>query len=164
MTKDSFSYLAMRGEKRIENLEPLRKEEIREVARGVLAELRRRAAKITVAAGILLMISTLAFAMPETLIDKIANAIYLAEGGRKAVKPYGILSIPCDSESECRRICRNTIRNNFKRYLDAKAYLRETYLEFLSRRYAPIGAANDPRGLNQNWIKNVTFFLERGSA
>lgn len=32
----------------------------------------------------------------------------------------------------------------------------ETFVEFWGHRWAPVGAANDPRGLNANWIRNVT--------
>ena len=56
---------------------------------------------------------------PETIPDEqIVNAIYLAEGAEKAVKPFGILSVPCEGYDECRQICLNTVRNNRKRYKD----------------------------------------------
>lgn len=109
--------------------------------------------------GMLMGLSML-FSVPvraEISVNKIVDAIYLAEGGEKAKKPYGILSVPCDSEASCRRIAENTVRNNFRRWLDAGA--EGDYLEFLARRYAPIGASNDPRGLNQNWLSNVRYFM-----
>jgi len=93
----------------------------------------------------------------EISVPRIVDAIYLAEGGEKARKPYGILSVPCGSKAECRRIAERTVRNNFKRWADAGA--EGDYLEFLARRYAPIGAENDPKGLNENWLKNVRHFL-----
>jgi len=91
--------------------------------------------------------------------EQIADAIYKAEGGSKAKKPYGILSIPCDGEESCRVICINTIRNNRKRYKDYGHKKYDTYLKFLASRYAPIGAENDPTNLNENWLKNVKYFL-----
>lgn len=90
--------------------------------------------------------------------DAIANAIYKAEGSEKAKKPYGILSVPCEGEKDCRKICLNTIRN--QRIRHAKHDCGFTYLECLSRRYAPISAKNDPLMLNQFWLGNVTYFLE----
>lgn len=33
-------------------------------------------------------------------------------------------------------------------------------LEEFARIYCPIGADNDPKGLNKNWLKNVRFFLK----
>lgn len=92
--------------------------------------------------------------------DIIANAIYKAEGGTKAKKPYGILSVACEGEAHCRRICINTIRNNFVRYqIDNKGY--KDFIEFLASRYAPVGAGNDPTNLNINWIKNVRYFINK---
>lgn len=35
------------------------------------------------------------------------------------------------------------------------------YIEFLASRYCPIGADNDPQGLNKNWVKNVKYFLTK---
>ena len=84
-----------------------------------------------------------------------------AEGGKNAIKPYGILSIPCDTEAECRRICKNTIRNNIKRFNDYGHNRFTSYLQFLQSRYAPVGANNDPTNLNQNWLKNVKYFYNK---
>ena len=93
--------------------------------------------------------------------EAIADAIYKAEGGVKAKKPYGILSVECNGEAECRVICLNTIRNNRKRYADYGYKTYDTYLEFLASRYCPIGADNDPKGLNKNWLKNVLYWLNK---
>jgi hypothetical protein len=90
-------------------------------------------------------------------VNQITDAIYWAEGGEKASKPYGILSVPCSSEGDCRNICKNTVRNNYERWI--KQGQTQDYIEFLANRYAPIGSSNDPSGLNQHWIKNVLWFL-----
>lgn len=92
--------------------------------------------------------------------NQIADAIYLAEGAERAIKPFGILSVKCEGYNDCRCICLNTIRNNRKRYADWGYKLFPTYLEFLASRYAPIGASNDPKNLNVNWLKNVRWFLK----
>lgn len=83
--------------------------------------------------------------------ERLADAIYKAEGGRKASVPYGIMFKGCDWEHEayCRRICINTLRNNFKRWIAAGS--KNDYLEFLGNRYAPASA----HPLNHNWIPNV---------
>jgi len=114
---------------------------------------------LLVGAGIILLIILANNAHAYTN-EQIADAIYKAEGGKQAKKPYGILSVPCDTEEDCRAICINTIKNNRKRYADYGHTEYETYLGFLSSRYAPIEAANDPQGLNKNWLKNVEFFLK----
>lgn len=92
--------------------------------------------------------------------EQIVDAIYHAEGGTKAKKPFGILSVPCDGYDECRRICKNTVRNNRIRYKEWGYKKYPTYLAFLASRYAPVGAEND-NGTNQYWLKNVTAILER---
>lgn len=91
--------------------------------------------------------------------DRIVAAIYKAEGGAKAKKPFGILSVECNSYEECRQICLNTVRNNKKRYAEYGHKTHDSFIEFLASRYAPIGAGNDPRNLNKNWVKNVRAFL-----
>lgn len=93
---------------------------------------------------------------------EIVRAIFLAEGGEKAQYPYGIRSVSCSTQDECRQICLNTIRNNRKRYAKYGYKDYSTYLEFLASRYAPIGAGNDPKNLNKNWLNNVRYFLTRG--
>lgn len=86
--------------------------------------------------------------------EQIVNAIYKAEGGDKAQYPYGIRSIKTDNP---RQVCFNTVRNQRERHRKHSCGL--TYIECLANRYCPIGAKNDPRGLNKNWLKNVKFFL-----
>jgi hypothetical protein len=109
----------------------------------------------------LILLPLTAHAYPD---QEIVNAIYKAEGGKKAKKPFGILSVECSGYDECRQICYNTVRNNRKRYADYGHKQYDTYLEFLSSRYAPVGASNDPSNLNKNWLKNVRYFLKTGGG
>jgi hypothetical protein len=95
--------------------------------------------------------------------NEYVNAIYKAEGGEKAKKPYGILSVPCNTKAECRQICYNTVRNNKRRYKEYGHKQYDTYLEFLASRYAPVNCEND-NGTNKYWIKNVKYFLKQGSS
>jgi len=91
--------------------------------------------------------------------NELADAIYKTEGGDKAKVPYGILSIKVGSVQEARRICLNTIRNNRIRFANQDKFT--DYIEFLGSRYCPVGADNDPQGLNKNWVKNVKYFLTK---
>lgn len=93
-------------------------------------------------------------------VDEYVNAIYWAEGGDNTNFPYGIRSVKCEGEKECRRICRNTIKNNIKRWEISREVNQLSYLKFLANRYCPIGADNDPTRLNRNWLKNVRWFLD----
>jgi hypothetical protein len=110
---------------------------------------------------LILLCAVLAWADDYTN-EQYADAIYLAEGGVNAKKPYGILSVKCETEQECRKICINTVRNNKRRFKSYGHNDYNRYIEFLASRYAPIGAKNDPQNLNRNWIKNVTYFLNKG--
>lgn len=87
--------------------------------------------------------------------EEICKAIRKAEGNSN----YGIISVKCSSESECRKVCLRTIRNNRKRYAKVEQSYSGDFVHFLATRYAPIGAGNDPKGLNKNWEKNVRWFL-----
>ncbi len=90
-------------------------------------------------------------------IEKLATAIYYAEGGAKTRHPYGIKSIPTYGNKEyARKICINTIRNNIKRFKKQNKYT--DFIEFLGSRYCPVSAHT----LNRNWCKNVRYFLRKG--
>lgn len=88
--------------------------------------------------------------------DKIVAAIYHAEGGVKAKRPYGVLSVPCDSRSECKRVCQNTVANNYKRWMQTDR--AKPFLVFLRDRYAPLSHHK----LNANWLRNVEAHLYGG--
>lgn len=87
--------------------------------------------------------------------DQIANAIYKAEGGSRTRHPYGILKKY--KVTTPRQACINTIRHARRDWNG-----QGDFIAFLGSRYCPVGAANDPQGLNVNWIINVNYFLTRG--
>lgn len=90
--------------------------------------------------------------------EDICDAIYVIEGGARAKQPYGILSVPCEGIDECRQICLNTVENHFIRW-QALENSGGDFLLSLARRYAPIGAKNDPKGLNKHWYRNLLAVL-----
>lgn len=99
-------------------------------------------------------------------IDAWADAIRKAEGNEN----YGILSIPCTKGADCRRICKNSIRNGWNRYRLAKGLPKgyrgnssdlNGFVEHFAKRYCPVGAGNDPEGLNRHWVKNVLYWIGR---
>ena len=90
--------------------------------------------------------------------DKLAVAIYLAEGGENTRFPYGIKSVDTHGDKAyARKICLNTINNNLARWQWARQNGdKRDYIAFLGSRYAPTkGATDDPMGLNNNWVNNV---------
>ena len=105
------------------------------------------AALITLWIAALAMLATSSFA-DEYSNDQIADAIYIAEGGANTNHPYGILAKY--KTTTPRQACINTIIHARKDW-DGKG----DFIEFLGSRYCPIGAKNDPTGLNKNWVKNV---------
>ena len=87
-------------------------------------------------------------------VDRLANAIYKAEGGAKTRHPYGILAKY--KHTTPRQACINTIRSKHKAWV--KAGSKGEFIAYLGSKYAPIGASNDPNGLNKHWVRNVKGF------
>ena len=99
------------------------------------------------------LLTQIAFASPD--FEKLADAIYKAEGGAKTNHPYGILAKY--KTTTPRQACLNTIKHKYKDWINQGAH--GDFIEYLGSKYAPVGAANDPTGLNKNWVKNVKYFL-----
>ena len=89
--------------------------------------------------------------------DKLADAIYRAEGGSRAKVPYGILSVKTRDAGHARRVCLNTIRNNHCRW--QKAGQPGEFVDYLGNVYCPKSA--DPVG-NGNWRRNVKAIMKKG--
>lgn len=99
---------------------------------------------------------TMACASTKVYFNKVVDAIYLAEGKKTAKKPFGILSVPCSGYTDCRKVCYQTVRNNWKRWESAGN--PGDFISFLGSRYAPIKV----HYLNRNWIPNVNSILKGG--
>ena len=91
--------------------------------------------------------------------ERLADAIYIAEGGKKAKTPFGICSQPVKGYAHARRVCLASIRKNVARW--EAAGKPGDFVSFMGRRWAPVGASNDPRGLNRQWPDNVRRILNR---
>lgn len=108
---------------------------------------------------LLLILSLIAGCQPAPALgwddEQLAQAIYLAEGGKMTKYPYGIKSIDTHGDEKlAKRICLNTIRNSRKRW--EKAGMPGDEIHFLALRYCPPSA----HLLNRNWEKNVRSLLE----
>lgn len=89
-------------------------------------------------------------------LQKVVDAIYLAEGGAKAKVPYGILSVKVRSKEHARQVCERTVRNNWRRWEDAGR--PGDFISFLGARYCP--PSTDPVG-HVRWVRNVTAISSR---
>lgn len=88
--------------------------------------------------------------------EKIADAIYIIEGGKKTKYPYGIKSINTKGNAaKARRICINTIHNTHKRWLAANKPI--AFVDYLANRYCPPSV--DKVG-NRRWKANIRKFVE----
>lgn len=88
---------------------------------------------------------------------RLADAIYLAEGGPRASVPYGILTVKVRDEKEARAVCLRTIDHAWRDYSQLSAENRpQHFIPFLANRYCP--AADAPG--NRHWKHNVTYFYQ----
>lgn len=94
--------------------------------------------------------------LAESYVNRFADVIYKIEGGDRARKPYGVLSVKVNSKDEARRVTINSIRNNWKRW--HKAGKPGDFITFMARRWCPPSA--DPVG-HRNWVKNAKFYMEK---
>jgi hypothetical protein len=101
------------------------------------------------------------FELEEAQVDALLDAIYIAEGGQRASVPYGLIyQRYCrDEVGWCAHIAADLVRTHYERW--AGAGRRGEFLEYLARRWAPIGAKNDPGGLNRHWLRNVRWALRK---
>ena len=88
--------------------------------------------------------------------DKLANAIYKAEGGAKTKHPYGILAKY--KHTTPRQACLNTIKHKHRDWV--KLGSKGDFIAYLGSKYAPVNCDND-NGTNRYWVKNVRYFLAK---
>lgn len=98
----------------------------------------------------ILLLTTVIHAEPIN-VARLADAIYLAEGGTHTSNPYGIMRQY--QHTTARKACVNTICHRLKEWQAAGQ--PGDFIAFLGKTYAPQNCSNDPHGLNRNWIKNV---------
>jgi hypothetical protein len=95
----------------------------------------------------------------RTELAPLVVAIRYAENGGKG-KEYGILHKRCPKTYRGQAgWCAATVQKNYDRWV--KAGKLGDFITFLSKRYCPVGADNDPNGLNQHWVKNVKHFAKK---
>lgn len=93
---------------------------------------------------------------------RLLAAIRVAENGGPG-REFGVLSVSAPDYQSQAQIAARSIQNNQQRYesatgqsaTDSTGRFTESFIAFMGQRWAPIGAGNDPSGLNINWIGNV---------
>lgn len=89
----------------------------------------------------------------------IVAAIRYAENGKKG-KEYGILHPRCEPTYRSQAgWCAATVQKNWDRWV--RAGRKGSFIKFLGSKYCPVGADNDPNGLNKHWVTNVTHFAKK---
>ena len=117
---------------------------------------------------------------PSTPLPAAEQATITAAASRAAIDPsfltalrrtenggpgreFGVLSIPAPTYQDQARVAAESVRRSIGRFeatggraVDPVSgkYTSE-FIEFFSRRYAPVGAANDPKNLNQYHARNL---------
>lgn len=95
-----------------------------------------------------------------SLLSPVVYAIRRAENGR-AGREFGILhpkAVDTNLDTQA-GWCAATVYKEWVR--QGKPRDMGLFIPQLGKRYCPVGAENDPKGLNQNWVRNVTKFYHR---
>ena len=92
--------------------------------------------------------------LQDTLRPIVAAIRYAENGG--AGKEFGILNPKANTYRKQAGWCAATVQKNWDRWVESGR--KVDFITFLGNRYCPVGAENDPNGLNKNWVKNVTQF------
>lgn len=106
------------------------------------------------------------FAYADIDSERLATAIYHAEGGLKASKPYGVLKSYCkkgDPDGQCRKGCIQTIEG-FKERVKNNPIIHDdkSFITAFGRRYCPEGSDTD-NGTCQFWAGNVYSIYKKGT-
>lgn len=89
--------------------------------------------------------------LAQDIAAPFASAIRVAEGNPN----FGVLY----EQGDPRTIAENSVVNNMARWRAAGSPGK--MIDFMQKRWAPIGAANDPNNLNKNWAGNVRGALQK---
>jgi hypothetical protein len=99
-------------------------------------------------------------------------ALRLAENGGPG-REYGVLSVPAPTYQEQLDVAARSFKNSEARYREATGLparddagrYTDGFLRFFSARWAPLGADNDPRGLDEYHAGNlVAYYAGSGLA
>ena len=89
--------------------------------------------------------------LAQSMADPFTDAIHVAEGNDN----YGVQG----HDDNPRLTTQNSVVNNVARWRAAGSPGK--FVDFMQKRWAPIGAKNDPKNLNKNWAPNVRDALQK---
>jgi len=93
------------------------------------------------------------------MLAPVVAAIRHAENGGKG-REYGILHARVKPTYRSQAgWCAATVQKHYDRWVRGGS--KGDFIVSLGARYCPVGADNDPTGLNAHWIKNVRFYLTK---
>jgi len=92
----------------------------------------------------------------DKFVSHVGEAIKVAENDPER---FGVRSVKVKSRAEAQQVLDNSVRNNRLRW--EKAGSPGKFVDFMQKRWAPIGASNDPKGKNKNWSRNVRAALKK---
>ncbi|MGQ9473152.1 MAG: hypothetical protein ACUVQZ_08175 [Candidatus Caldatribacteriaceae bacterium] len=84
-------------------------------------------------------------------------AIRESERGRPGFEFGVVTAKDTDLATQTEWACK-IILKNFERFRESG---ERDFISFLGKSYAPLGAENDPQGLNRFWADNVRYFYQR---
>lgn len=90
----------------------------------------------------------------------ILLAIRRSESGRKGLE-FGVMHPKAKNTNLETQAgwAAATVAKNYERW--HRNDCPDNFITFLGNRYCPVGANNDPQGLNRHWIKNVTYWYNK---
>ena len=92
----------------------------------------------------------------------ILLAVRTCEAGRSGFE-FGVTHPRAKDQPNSLRVqagwAARTLSNQYQRWLNAEGDI--DLIDSCGARYAPVGVANDPEGLNANWTRNVRSVTER---
>lgn len=105
--------------------------------------------------------------LPLESLKYVFYAIRKSENGAIDHLAFGIIDPGCATDSYSEQagwaIC--TVVKNYHRWLNKdkgnKLKSVEDFIPYLGAKYCPVGAKNDPTGLNAYWVKNVLFWYKK---
>lgn len=104
----------------------------------------------------------------KAIMDQVADKYKLSDEQRSLLytvrkienggvgKEFGVLT------PEAMRFKDNPEMSFITQAMWAAGTIKKRYngdLESFSKRWAPVGAQNDPQGLNNNWLKNAKYYM-----